>query len=442
LASYANAINSAGQVVGSAGDGSPDYGRAFLWTQGATDGVPGNQQMKNLGSLGGTGNTQPWPASTGLGINDASQVVGEANTTSGFSHAFLCTIVAGNPQMQDLGTLGNFVGNSIAYGINPTSSHDVQVVGESDTANGRHAFLWQSSTGMIDLGTLGGPTSIATGINDAGQVCGTSDTASGAYHAFLWTPTTPNGTTGSMQDLGTLGGSNSRAYAINKSGQVAGQADTNSGKFSEHHAFRWTPSGSNGTTGTMKDLGTLRSNLTVKDSAAYGINDSGHVVGTSGDGNPQQEAFYWPGSGSLQDLNALVLTGVSTITPVSINDGNQIAGGGGGEGHAWLLTPTSSTVQIGSFTASPDPVTAGSFVTLTAANITDTNPGATITKVAFYVQINGSNTFLGYGTQTSPGVWTCTFTVKLAPGTYTLFAQAEDSYGVFGDLAATTLTVQ
>jgi hypothetical protein len=32
--------------------------------------------MKNLGSLGGTGNTQPWPGSEGLGINNASQVVG------------------------------------------------------------------------------------------------------------------------------------------------------------------------------------------------------------------------------------------------------------------------------------------------------------------------------------------------------------------------------
>jgi hypothetical protein len=62
--------------------------------------------------------------------------------------------------------------------------------------------------------------------------------------------------------------------------------------------------------------------------------------------------------------------------------------------------------------------------------------------VAFYVQINGTNTFLGYGTQTSPGLWTLTVTVNLAPGTYTLFAQAEDSYGVFGDPFALTLTVQ
>ena len=62
--------------------------------------------------------------------------------------------------------------------------------------------------------------------------------------------------------------------------------------------------------------------------------------------------------------------------------------------------------------------------------------------MTFYVQVNGSNTLLGYGTQTSPGVWTFNYTVNLAPGTYTLFAQAEDSYGVFGDLAPLTLTVQ
>ncbi len=98
--------------------------------------------------------------------------------------------------------------------------------------------------------------------------------------------------------------------------------------------------------------------------------------------------------------------------------------------------------QVGSFTASPNPVTAGSDLTLTAGNLTDEIPSAAITQVAFYVQINGSNTLLGYGTQSSTGVWTLTFTVNLAPGTYTLYAQAEDGYGIFGDLIALTLTVQ
>jgi uncharacterized delta-60 repeat protein len=97
--------------------------------------------------------------------------------------------------------------------------------------------------------------------------------------------------------------------------------------------------------------------------------------------------------------------------------------------------------QIGSFTASPNPVASGSSLTLTASSITGGNPNSTVTQVAFYVQVNGTNTLLGYGTQTSPGVWTFTFTVNLAPGTYTLFAQAEDNYGLFGDAAALLLQV-
>jgi hypothetical protein len=99
--------------------------------------------------------------------------------------------------------------------------------------------------------------------------------------------------------------------------------------------------------------------------------------------------------------------------------------------------------QVGAFTASPNPVTAGSSLTLTASNISDEVPSATITQVAFYEQINGTNTLLGYGVQTSTGTWSFTFsTAGLASGTYTFFAVAEDSYGVFGDPVALTLTVQ
>jgi uncharacterized delta-60 repeat protein len=101
-----------------------------------------------------------------------------------------------------------------------------------------------------------------------------------------------------------------------------------------------------------------------------------------------------------------------------------------------------SAAQIGSFTASPNSVASGSSVTLTASNITLADPSSTITQVAFYVQVNGTNTLLGYGTQSSPGVWTLTFTVNLTPGSYTLFAQAQDSDGILGDPFALPLTVQ
>jgi len=97
--------------------------------------------------------------------------------------------------------------------------------------------------------------------------------------------------------------------------------------------------------------------------------------------------------------------------------------------------------QIGSFTASPNPVTAGSNLTLTAANVVDLNMTGTVTQVAFYVDTNGDgklepgiDTLLGYGTQTNTGTWTFTFdTTGLAAGTYSFFAVAEDTYGIFSD---------
>ena len=113
-----------------------------------------------------------------------------------------------------------------------------------------------------------------------------------------------------------------------------------------------------------------------------------------------------------------------------------------------------SAAQIDSFTANPNPVTAGSSVTLAASNITLADPSSTIIQVAFYLDSNndsslestGTNpdTLLGYA-MFSNGVWTFTFSTSvmgLTAGTYTLFAQAEDSDGIFSDPAALTLTVQ
>jgi len=57
-------------------------------------------------------------------------------------------------------------------------------------------------------------------------------------HAFIWTD-------GTMTDLRTFGGPNSAAYGINDRGQVVGSAMTAANQW---HAFLWT-------NGTMTDLG-------------------------------------------------------------------------------------------------------------------------------------------------------------------------------------------
>jgi uncharacterized delta-60 repeat protein len=98
---------------------------------------------------------------------------------------------------------------------------------------------------------------------------------------------------------------------------------------------------------------------------------------------------------------------------------------------------------IGSFSASANTLSAGSSVTLMASNITDSNPGSTITQVAFYAQVNGVNTLLGYGAQSSPGAWTFKLTrpAGWAAGTYTLLAQATDNFGVLGEPLSLDLQV-
>ena len=80
---------------------------------------------------------------------------------------------------------------------------------------------------VTDLGTLGGTYSYATGVNHLGQVTGYSQVAPSPSpgfidHGFVWTPTSQNGTDGTMSDLDGTFPYNNRAYGINGSGEVTG----------------------------------------------------------------------------------------------------------------------------------------------------------------------------------------------------------------------------
>jgi len=299
----ANALNQAGQVVGSAGTSSGD--RAFLYSGGI---------LHNLGTL-------PAPhdyASYALGLNAAGQVAGySASSSPNDMHAFLWSSSGG---MTDLGTLPGGSG-SYATGINANG----QTVGSAQSSSGySHAFLWNSSSGMTDLGGFPGcPTVIsgATGINTAGQVVGWARTAAGANHAFLYSG-------GFMQDLDTLPGGNvSQAVAINDAGQVAGYSQTAA---KTTHAFLYS--------GGMTDLGTLPTPYNYA-SYASGLNGAGQVVGYCYSSSYDVRAFLYHDGGML-DLTSLVTNlpaGVNLTNAAGINDQGQIVANGN-NGHAYLLS--------------------------------------------------------------------------------------------------------
>jgi probable HAF family extracellular repeat protein len=178
IISSANGINNAGRVVGSSFYNFGPHGviyHAFLWSSGTG--------MQDLGTL-------PAPydnGSRGNAINAAGQVVGTSSSYGPtISRSFLYT-PGSPPTMQDLGTLpAPYDYDSYAAGINTAG----QVVGycRNSSSSSYHAWLYSGGV-MLDLNSLvvnlpaGEVLGMAYGINDRGQIA-----ANGNNGAYLLSP--------------------------------------------------------------------------------------------------------------------------------------------------------------------------------------------------------------------------------------------------------------
>src|SRR5580704_1894780 len=108
---------------------------------------------------------------------------------------------------------------------------------------------------MTDLGSLGGTTTEASGINSSGEVAGDSKNASGMFSGFIWS-------NGQMTNLGAFNGHTAFARAINNFGEVEGN-------LSNADIFTYT-------NGQLTDVGIPLGGTSCR---GNGLNDLGQITG-------------------------------------------------------------------------------------------------------------------------------------------------------------------
>ena len=293
-----NAINDLGQVVGVGQVGSTQY--PLSWNIG-----DGFTTLTNPGVAGGINNLGQFIISNPFRVYDS-------DGTELYSH-------------------------DVYDGIGTDINNNTEVAGAT-FFNGSlyycHAFLWNETNGMEDLGTLGGDTSYAKAINDSCKIVGHSTMEAGLqvpHFAFLWSRES------GMYNLGTLPGLtyNSSARDINNNGKVVGYSQSRT----DGRAFIWDSE-----TG-MQSLGSI-----LGRSDAIAINDSDIVVGNcSHEGI--ETAFIWSGNDGMCELSGLLSSqyaDYNILKTYDINNNNQIvalAELDGVEYHV-LLTPVPEPISL------------------------------------------------------------------------------------------------
>lgn len=224
--------------------------------------------------------------------------------------------------IQTLGRVGDELSDGVIR-LRDINDKDV-VVGNSKIGNGQtRGFRWDSQAGTINLGTLGGDASIASGINESGTIAGGARRQVGNdIHVARRLP----GASG-WQDLGDFGAliNANGDGGINDRGDIALHADgpnvNGPGTFTRQGKIRLA-------NGTVRNL-----QLSNRWGQPRALNNSGNTVGTSGRGNGQRASFWQlTGSGALPLTRIGPTDGFFKTSATDINNKDQVVGTSSGEG--------------------------------------------------------------------------------------------------------------
>ena len=219
-------MNTAGTVLG------------YLYTGANHAAISVNGAAYDLGTTDNLPTSSSYPGA----INNRGQVVGNEYSGGASYYGFLWTPDQPNGTtgtMQRLPDTPN--GPATALDINDAG----QAVGIPVNTPG--IVLWHGSeVVLLPLPIAGGSVYWCT-INNFGQIAGTAADDAGDTHPFLWTPATPNGTTGSYVILNTPANLGGYTAGLNDFGQVIVNA-------AEGQTQLWTPASANGQNGTWTTL--------------------------------------------------------------------------------------------------------------------------------------------------------------------------------------------